>query len=260
MHIAVIIPARYGSTRFIGKPLAPIAGISMIERMHRLALAVKGITEVVVATDDERIINHVENFGGRAIMTPENCPNGTERALAACEAMKTKPDVVINLQGDAVLTPPWIIQPLVDVFSDAAVQMATPMVRYTAAQYETLKKSKENGVVGGTTVTFNHQKDALYFSKSIIPFIRGTIENPPIYRHIGLYAYRFSTLARYVTLKQGPFEAVEQLEQLRALEHGIPIRMVEVDYRGRMHWAVDSPADVAIVEEIIAREGELWDA
>lgn len=257
-RVAVIIPARYGSSRFPGKPLAPIAGVPMLERVWRLARAVDGVTQVAVATDDQRIAALVEGFGGAVIMTPESCRNGTERALAAIDTMDTPPDVVLNLQGDAVLTPPWILGALVDAMrADPAVPMATPAVRMTARQVADLVQSKADGQVGGTTVTFDHTHKALYFSKRVIPFIRGAHDDPPVYRHIGLYAYRTETLRRLCDLPMGPLEQVEQLEQLRALEHGIPIKVVEVDYRGRTHWSVDAPEDITMVEQLIAAEGEL---
>ena len=257
-RITVIIPARYGSSRFPGKPLAPIARVPMLERVWRLARAVEGVTQVAVATDDTRIAALVEGFGGEVIMTPESCRNGTERALAAIDTMAQQPDVVLNLQGDAVLTPPWILGALVDAMrADPDVPMATPAVRMTAHQVADLVQSKADGQVGGTTVTFDHSNKALYFSKRVIPFIRGEHDDPPVYRHIGLYAYRTDTLRRLCDLPMGPLEQVEQLEQLRALEHGIPIKVVEVDYRGRTHWSVDAPEDVSMVEKLIAQEGEL---
>ncbi|MEO0392341.1 MAG: 3-deoxy-manno-octulosonate cytidylyltransferase [Pseudomonadota bacterium] len=257
-RVAVIIPARYGSSRFPGKPLAPIAGMPMLERVWRLADAVDGVDQVVVATDDQRIADLVDGFGGVAMMTPDTCRNGTERSLAAVDMMAEKPDVVLNLQGDAVLTPPWILGALVQAMrADANLPMATPAVRMTATQVADLVQSKADGQVGGTTVTFDHTGKALYFSKRVIPFIRGDHDQPPVYRHIGLYAYRRETLTRLCALPMGPLEAVEQLEQLRALEHGIPIQVVEVDYRGRTHWSVDAPEDVAMVEKLIAAEGEL---
>ena len=263
--IAIIIPARYGSTRLSGKPLKMIAGRSMIERVWSLARAVPGVTAVHVATDDERIAEHVRTFGGSALMTPVECVDGTERVLRAAQALPAAPGIVINLQGDAVLTPPWVIEALVkEMLRDPLVEMATPAVRMDRRSYEALRRAKQDGEVGGTTVTFDRRRNALYFSKSVIPFIRADGEDDgaslPVYRHVGLYAYRFATLNRHVRLEPGPLEKAEKLEQLRALENGIPIRVVEVDYRGRTHWAVDSPEDLVRVEEIIRAEGELLGA
>jgi 3-deoxy-manno-octulosonate cytidylyltransferase (CMP-KDO synthetase) len=260
--VAVIIPARYGSTRFPGKPLQPIAGASMIQRVWSLAKAAPGVTAVYVATDDARIAAHVGGFGGEAIMTAPDCRDGTERVFQAARSLARPPALIVNLQGDAVLTPPWVIGAMIDAMvNDPLVQIATPAVRMDRRSHEALRAAKLAGEVGGTTVAFDRHHNALYFSKSLIPFVRSDAEPSgeilPVYRHIGLYAYRFETLCRYVALEPGPLERAEKLEQLRALENGIPIRVVEVDYRGRSHWAVDSPEDLLRVEDIIRRQGEL---
>ncbi len=258
MDIALVIPSRYGSSRFPGKPLAQIAGCSMIERVWRIASAVKGAS-VLVATDDERIAEHVRAFGGKVVMTPSDCRNGTERILAALEQQEQKPDVALNVQGDAALTPPWILQALVDhmkAFPNCL--LATPAVQLRREQYDKVLEMTRAGIAGGTHVTFDRSGKALYFSKALIPHLRdGVPDDLPVYKHIGIYAYRYETLQEYVTLEPGRFEMVEQLEQLRALEHGIPIDVVQVDYRGRTPWSVDLPEDVVQVEAIIAREGEL---
>jgi len=258
MSLVLVIPARMGSTRFPGKPLAPIAGRTMIERMWRIANAVTGIARTVIATDSLEIQEHVERFGGEALMTPADCRNGTERCMAALRQMGDRPDHVINLQGDAVLTPPAIIQAVVDtLMADGAIAIATPATQLSIEQLRALEESKSKGDVGGTTVTFDKQGNALYFSKRIIPLIRKLSGKPPVWRHIGLYGYRTEVLERYLSLPEGVFEAAEGLEQLRALEHGIPIRVVPVTYGHRTHWSVDAPNDVPIVEDIIEREGEL---
>lgn len=258
MKTIIVIPSRYGSTRLPAKPLKIIAGKSLVQRVYEIALAVKNIDAVYVATDDQRILEHVTDFGGKAIMTPENCINGTERASVLAKELAEQPDIIINLQGDAVLTPPWIIQALVDAMQqDTTLPIATPAVQLTITQYEQLKKSKANGDVGGTTVTFDQQYHALYFSKQIIPYLR-EVDNPPlIYRHIGLYAYRYEALQQFMALPESPFERVEKIEILRALENDIKVKIVPVDYQGRTHWAVDSPSDITMVESILAQEGEL---
>ncbi|MBV6631557.1 MAG: 3-deoxy-manno-octulosonate cytidylyltransferase [Alphaproteobacteria bacterium] len=257
---AIIIPARYGSSRFPGKPMAKIAGTAMLERVWRIAKAVERVDAVYVATDDDRIAKLVTDFGGEAVMTPTTCRNGTERSLATLAEIDVQPDIVLNLQGDAVLTPPWILQALVDAMQDdVGLTMATPAVRMTAKQVADLVAAKADGQVSGTTVTFDSKYRALYFSKRVIPYVRGRSDAPPIYRHIGLYAYRRDVLETLCGLEPGPLEQAEQLEQLRALENGIGIQVVEVDYRGRTHWSVDAPEDVVKVEELIAEEGELVD-
>lgn len=261
--VAIIIPSRYGSTRLMGKPLESISGQSMIHRVWSIANAVAGVEFVFVATDDMRIADHVRGFGGAVVMTPSTCENGTERVLAATGMLRSPPSIVVNLQGDAVLTPPWVIEALVhEMRRDTSVGMATIAVRMDQQQYALLVEAKSLGEVGGTTVVFDRARNALYFSKSPIPFVRrddgvSPPEEFPVFRHVGLYGYRLETLHRLSTLSPGPLERAEKLEQLRALEHGIPIRIVEVDYRGRTHWAVDSREDLVRVEEIIKREGEL---
>lgn len=255
-----MIPARYGSSRFPGKPLAPIAGRSLLERVWRIAKAVPGVSQVCVATDDERIASHVRSFGGTALMTSQSCTNGSERVYEALTLLNGSPSIVVNLQGDAVLMPPWVIGALVEeMVRDSSVQIATPAARLSKEQYESMLKSKEQGIVSGTTVTFDCFGNALYFSKGIIPFVRTAPsgEESPVYQHIGVYAYRTEALRKYISLPVGRFEAVEQLEQLRALENGLPIRVVEVSLRGRTMWSVDNPQDVDRCEDIIAREGEL---
>jgi 3-deoxy-manno-octulosonate cytidylyltransferase (CMP-KDO synthetase) len=260
--IAIVIPARYGSTRLAGKPLKIIAGRSMIHRVWSIARAVPGVAAVYVATDDERIAEHVRSFGGVALMTPPECVDGTDRVFRAVRSLPEPPAIVINLQGDAVLTPPWVIEALVQQMTvDPAIEIATPAVRIGRRVYDALRDAKQSGEVGGTTVTFDRHHNALYFSKSVIPFIRPDSMNDdrpfPVYRHIGLYAYQFDTLCRFTALEPGPLERAEKLEQLRALENGISVRVVEVDYRGRSHWAVDSAEDLIRVEAIIRAEGEL---
>lgn len=261
--VVIIIPSRYGSTRLKGKPLAMVAGKTLIQRVWTIADAVAGVAGVHVATDDERIADHVRGFGGQAIMTPATCENGTERVLAAARTLDPAPSIVVNFQGDAALTPPWVLQGLVDgMRRDPGVKMATAAVKLCWSRYQELLRSKAGGEVGGTTVTFDRAGNALYFSKSVIPFVRSDAPQAgtdavPVYRHIGIYAYRFDTLRRYLTLEPGPLERAEKLEQLRALEHGIPVRVVEVDYQGRTHWAIDSPQDVVRVEDLIRSQGEL---
>lgn len=258
MKTIIVIPSRYGSTRLPAKPLKIIAGTSLVERVYTIARAVNNVDEVFVATDDDRIYAHVEQFGGKAVMTPAECKNGTERACRLAEALEETPDIIINLQGDAVLTPPWIVQALVDKMqSDASIKIATPAVRLTKEKYETLLKSKENGEVGGTTVTFDTHNNAMYFSKRVIPLLRDDDDNPPVYRHIGMYAYRFDALRHFLSLPESTFEKAEKIEVLRALEDGMKVKIVPVDYKGRTHWAVDSQEDVEMVEKIIAQEGEL---
>ena len=251
----IIIPARYGSKRFPGKPLYPICGVPLLERVYRIALKTSA-DEVMVATDDEHIAELVASFGGRCVMTSPECANGSERVLEALQSLTKEPDIVLNLQGDALLTPPWVLEALIDEMQNGAA-VATPAVRLTKENTEALHKAKLAGNNSGTLVVFDSAHRALYFSRSIIPFVRTEQDPWPVFRHIGLYAYTPQVLREYVKLPKGKLEAVEQLEQLRFLENGIPLKVVEVDYRGRTHYAIDTPEDVKIAEEIIQREGEL---
>lgn len=257
MPVIAVIPARFGSTRFPGKPLHKIAGVEMVERVRRLALAAPSIDRVLVATDDERIKTGVEAFGGEAVMTPETCRNGTERCFEAVKTFAEESDVIVNLQGDAPLTPPWVIDAAAAAMAeDPRLPMATPAVALSDAAYAKLADAKAAGEVGGTTVVFDKAMNALYFSKQIIPF-RREVTHTPVYKHIGLYAYRFSTLRELVALEPTPLERTESLEQLRALENGIPVKVVLTEYRGRTPASVDSPRDAEVAAQIIAEEGEI---
>lgn len=254
----IVIPSRYGSTRFPGKPLSIIKGQSLLQRVWSLAQAVAGVDEVYVATDHERIRQHAASFGAKAIMTRADCKNGTERVHDVVRQLKPAPDIIVNFQGDAVLTPPHIIESLIlSMAADPMVQIATPAVRLTDGQWEELRRIKATSNTGGTFVVFGQNHDALYFSKALIPHVRKPRKDAPLFRHIGMYAYRAAALERFVQLSPTPLEEVEQLEQLRALEHGISIRVVEVEYGGRTAWSIDTPEDVIVAEELIEREGEI---
>ena len=261
----VIIPARYGSTRFPAKPLAQVCGHSMIERCWRIAAAAVGPKGVFVATDHQEIFKQVKSFGGQALMTTEDCRNGTERVWEALKQVpagsSSETDVVINLQGDALLTPPWIIEALADLMEqNPAIGLGTAAVRLSPEEYELWQERKRERNASGTFVVFDKDRKALYFSKMLIPFVRKVTDgSSPVCRHIGIYAYRRKALQQYLALPPGPLEEAEGLEQLRALENGIPMHVALVDYRGRTHASIDKPEDVKLAEEIIAREGELVD-
>ena len=255
----IIIPARMASTRFPNKPLAMIHGKTMIERVWRIAKAVPKANEVIIATDDEHLKDYTQGLGAKVMMTSPDCLTGTDRVAEVARQLGSRHSIYFNLQGDAVLTPPWVIERILDeMLADTSVQIGTPIVKLTGRALSEFVTSKKGGSSSGTTVTFDKHKNAMYFSKALIPFHR--IENDPdrpVYRHIGLYAYRTSALHKLSELPEGLFEKSEKLEQLRALENGIPIRVVHVDYQGRTHGSVDRPEDIAFVESVIAREGEL---
>lgn len=254
----IIIPARYQSTRFPGKPLALIKGHSLIYRVWSLAKAIKGVDEVYIATDHIDIQKHALGFGAKALMT-ENSQNGTERCYAALSLLRDKPEIILNLQGDAVLTPPWVIQALIDTMNNnSQLEITTLATQINKEKYSLMQKAKAKGEVGGTMVVCDKDFNAMYFSKSMIPYLRNTqMEPPPLYRHIGLYAYRYSALKSYIAAPSTPLEKLEGLEQLRVLENGKPIRVVLVDYKGHTHASVDSPEDIVRIEKLIEAEGEL---
>lgn len=254
----IVIPARMASTRFRDKPMALIAGKTMIERVWSIGKAVGRAQDVIIATDDERLREFAQGFGAEVLMTSPSCPTGTDR-VAEAALQFNQYDIFFSLQGDAVLTPPWVIDEVLQAMvKDPSIQIATPAVQLKGEALRDFVIGKRGGNSSGTTVVFNKWGDALYFSKEALPYDRDEL-NPerPIFRHIGLYGYRMSALQRLSRLPEGPLEKAEKLEQLRALENGIPIRIVQVDYRGRTHGSVDRPDDVQFVESIIAKEGEL---
>jgi 3-deoxy-manno-octulosonate cytidylyltransferase (CMP-KDO synthetase) len=260
MKTVIIIPARYDSSRFPGKPLAKIKGQTLLYRIWSIAKQVKQIDEVYIATDHPEIEQHALAFGARVVLTG-HCFNGTERVFAAARTLGLQAeDYVINLQGDAVLTPPWVIQALVDnldtTISSAIHTLAVPM---TKEDVLAMQATRTEGYVGGTMVVFDKTYRALYFSKSMIPFLREVEDEalPPCYRHIGLYGYSMTVLADYIRLPPSCLEKVEGLEQLRALENQIPVQVTLVDYRGRTHASIDNPSDVSFVERVIEQESEL---
>jgi 3-deoxy-manno-octulosonate cytidylyltransferase (CMP-KDO synthetase) len=209
---------------------------------------------ICVATDDARIAEEVESFDGAAVFTPESCRNGTER-VAACLDMFPDAELFVNLQGDALLTPPHFVQSLVAYMRDNPdVQVCTAAVRSTEATYRHLAADAEQGRVGGTTVVLDAAGHALYFSKRMLPYLPPQAvpdENTPIYLHLGLYAYRREALERYLALDVTMLETVEGLEQLRFLVHGIPMNVLVFPEPNFAMVEVNNMSDVAIVEQIL---------
>lgn len=255
----VVIPCRIGSTRYPRKPLAVIAGRTMMERVWRLASVAKGVDRVIVATDSSELEEVAKSFGAEVFMTSESCRTGTDRVAEVSERLPDCYDIVLNFQGDSPLTPPTVLEGLVrEMKLNPLLLMATPMQRLAGQPLASMVAQKKAGGTTGTLVTFDCEGNALYFSKGMIPNLRDGLKlESEAFLHIGIYAYTRQTLGRLARLKEGRFEKQEKLEQLRALENGISIRMVEVELGGRSLASVDSPEDVAIVEAIIAREGEL---
>ena len=258
MSVAIVIPARYGSSRLPGKPMLPILGTSMLERVWRIAKATTGSSRIVISTEDQRIIEHAQSFGAEAVLTSKDCRNGSERAHATIEAAGITEEAIINFQGDAVLTPPWVIQAMIDEFgkTDGDFDIVTPATLMSDEAIASLTESKKINPASGTTVVFDKNHNALYFSKNILPFVRAK-GHASTFRHIGLYGYRKASLEKYVDLPPSPLELTEGLEQLRALENAMKVRIVIVDYRNRTHASVDALEDIEIAEKIIRDEGEL---
>lgn len=235
-----IIPARYQSSRFPGKPLAEILGQPMFRHVYQRATASGVFRKVVLATDDDRILAAAHAAGVEAIMTAADHSCGTERVLEAAERLGIDDGaVVVNIQGDEPALVPGMLAQLVRPFSSAAVVATTLARRITA---------KEAASPDTVKVVFAPDNHALYFSRAQVPFCRDLASHPCLYGHIGLYGYRFATLKKFVTLPPSPLEQVEKLEQLRLLEHNIPIHVVTTDHACH---GVDRPEDIAVVEAML---------
>jgi 3-deoxy-manno-octulosonate cytidylyltransferase (CMP-KDO synthetase) len=264
MSVLVAIPARYASTRYPGKPLVPLTGAggsakTLIQRSWEAACAVQGVDRVVVATDDERIRNAAEAFGAEVVMTSESCENGTERCAETHDALGVGYDIVVNLQGDAPLTPAWFIEDLIKgLNADPDAEVATPVLRCDGRALNGFLEDRKAGRVGGTTAVFSQQRHAMYFSKEVIPFtskVYADHDETPVFHHVGVYAYRPKALAAYPGLTSGPLEQLEGLEQLRFMEHGHKVLCVEVEARGRQFWELNNPEDVPRIESMMAEMG-----
>jgi 3-deoxy-manno-octulosonate cytidylyltransferase (CMP-KDO synthetase) len=246
MSVLVVIPARYGSTRFPGKPLATIRGKPMIQHVYEGAAKAKGIDEVIVATDDERIVRTVIEFGGKAAMTNPACRSGTERVAEVARTRSAS--VIINVQGDEPLVQPDMLEPLAEFLSrHQAVPMASLMTRLRL-------EDRENPSV--VKVVVDRDGFALYFSRSPIPYSRVTLATShqplvvPLFKHLGLYGYQRHFLLQFPSLEPTPLEQVEQLEQLRVLEHGYRLKLLETAHDT---IGVDTPADIGRVEALMAQ-------
>ncbi|TVP93961.1 MAG: 3-deoxy-manno-octulosonate cytidylyltransferase [Roseinatronobacter sp.] len=258
----IIIPARYASSRYPGKPLVGLRGAtgeirSLIARSWNAAKAVEGVDAVYVATDDERIADAACDFGADVVMTDSACANGTERCADAVSRLGFAPQVVVNLQGDAPLTPNWFVTALIDAIA-AGADVATPVLRLTAKTHARFVEDRRAGRVGGTTAVMTAQGRAMYFSKEVLPYtgrIYSGAEQVPAFHHVGVYAYTPKALAAYMQAGACDLENLEGLEQLRFLYHGLPVTCVEVDGHGREFWELNNPEDVARIEAVLKREG-----
>jgi 3-deoxy-manno-octulosonate cytidylyltransferase (CMP-KDO synthetase) len=238
MNIVGIIPARFASTRFPGKPLIDIAGKTMIQRVYEQAKKASSLSEVLVATDDERIAQHVHSFGGNVVMTNENHQSGTDRCFEAIEKFEINADAVINIQGDEPFIKPEQIDLVASCFSLKETELAT-LVKKISTNEELFNPNTPK-------VLLNSNKEAIYFSRQTIPHIRGKEQNDwlnqhTFYKHIGIYGYRTDVLATITQLKQSSLELAEALEQLRWLENGYKIKVEITDFES---VAIDTPDDL----------------
>ncbi len=242
-----IIPARYASTRFPGKPLADLGGKSMIERVYTRVASV--MDNVAVATDDERIYRAVEAFGGRAVMTSTEHRSGTDRCREAVRLLGSDADVVVNIQGDEPFIASSQLRSLMESFEDPAVEIAS-----LARPFDPSRGFDALFDPNVVKVVMDDRMNAVYFSRSIIPYVRGYewkewLDNVKFYTHVGLYGYRQATLDRLGELSQSTLELAESLEQLRWLQAGYKIRMSLTD---EPTIGIDTPADLEAARQMLA--------
>ena len=238
MKILGIIPSRYASTRFPGKPLAMIDGKSMIQRVYEQASKAASLSKVIVATDDSRIFNHVESFGANVVMTAANHPNGTSRCWEVFEKTGESYDAIVNIQGDEPFIDPEQIDQVARLFENNDIEIGT-LVKKIQSEEELFNPNVVKAV-------FDRQKKALFFSRHVIPFLRDKqpeeyIANHNYYKHIGIYGYRFDILKKIVKLAPGELEKAENLEQLRWLENGFKIN---VQITTKQAVSIDTPEDL----------------
>lgn len=242
--ITGIIPARYASSRFPGKPLIDIKGKSMIQRVYEQA-AKSSLKKIIVATDDQRICDHVSNFGGEAIMTSADHPSGTDRCWEAVQQLKETFLYVINIQGDEPLIDPKQIDELASILKDGTTELATQMIKIDS--HELLFNT------GEVKIVLNKNNEALYFSRSVIPFIKNVDEKEwhlhhDYYRHVGMYAYRTDILEKITQLPVSSLEKAESLEQLRWLENGFKIKCVTTAFESH---CIDTPEDLQAILHLL---------
>ena len=248
IRIIAIIPARYASSRFPAKPLVDIAGKSMIQRVYEQASTSSKLTKIVVATDHVDIFNHVKKFGGHVCMTREDHASGTDRCYEALCAQDEKFDYVINIQGDEPFIQPEQIDELAAILKDGTVELATQMI--LVDNHEILFDK------GEVKIVLNTNKEALYFSRMVIPFIKGVDEKDwhlhhDYYRHVGMYAYRKDILEKITKVPVSSLEKSESLEQLRWLENGFKIKCVTTKYESH---CIDTPEDVEKVLVLLNKQ------
>ena len=260
MKAVILIPARYASSRYPGKPLVELtqpdgSRKSLIQMSWEAACRVRGVAEVHVVTDDDQIRDAALGFGASVIMTSPARENGTARCAEALDTGGVEADLVINLQGDAPLTPSWFVEDLIAAMvEDQEAQVATPVLQCDPLTYGLFVEDRKASRVGGTTAVFDTKGHALYFSKEVLPYIYphkvpgGDI---PVYHHVGVYAYRPAALRAYTSWPISDLETYEGLEQLRFLANAVKVRCIIVEGRGRVFWELNNPEDVARIESVL---------
>jgi 3-deoxy-manno-octulosonate cytidylyltransferase (CMP-KDO synthetase) len=234
--VIIVIPARYGSTRFEGKPLAEINGKPMIYHVYQRAKKAKFVDDVIVATDDERIKNAVEKFNGKAVMTSKEHRSGTDRVAEVARSINA--DIIVNVQGDEpLISPEAIEQAVMPLIENNNIVMSTLMTK--------IAKSIEYEDPNTVKVVTDKEGFALYFSRSLVPYPREK-ERLKVYKHIGIYVYRKNFLLELADMPQTSLERIEGLEQLRVLENGFKIKVIETDYNS---ISVDTPRDLEVIYE-----------
>ena len=265
----IVIPARHGSTRLPGKPLLPIAGRTLLERVvavGRAAAAQAGDCAVLVATDNSRIADHARDLGVEVAMTAEALDSGSARAFAAAEGRVGPEGLVINLQGDAPFISPSVVADLLLTLRSGEADLATPVFRLDWARLDRLRAHKQAAPFSGTTCIRAADGRALWFSKTIIPALRNEAAlraaGPlsPVWQHLGLYGYRMAALAWFAATAPGAYEVLEGLEQLRFLEGGRMIATVEVPAPSHALSGIDTQADLELAEQTIRRLGDPFPA
>ncbi len=242
MKVLAVIPARYNSSRFPGKPLAKIAGVEMVKRIYDNCLAAKRVADVVVATDDKRIADFVSSFGGTARMTSLQHESGTDRVAEVAAGVEH--EVVLNMQGDEPLVTGGMLDEILAAFEATDAEMGTAAIA--------MEEGEDVADSNLVKVALGLKGEALYFSRSIIPFRRADGEQMPFHRHLGIYVYRRDFLLEFSRLPIGRLEKAEKLEQLRALENGMRISVAVVEGRTQ---SVDVEADISRVEAILNNQG-----
>lgn len=264
----IVVPARFGSTRLPGKPLLKIAGRTLLERVvavARTAAAKAGECQVIVATDDERIAEYAHGLDVDVALTATSLDSGSARACAVAQQCAQLPRYVINLQGDAPFIPPAIVAGLIAMLRQCEGDVATPVYQLDWARLDRLRAHKVSAPFSGTTCVRAKDGRALWFSKAILPAIRDEAQlraqaNSPVWQHLGLYGYSMAALEWFASAPPSLYEALEGLEQLRFLENGWPVTTLEVDPPAHALSGIDTPADLALAEEAIARLGDPFPA